>query len=133
MFHFRWYCVFVVPSCPGSTKRNVYTLQVIPFGDPRLIAVLRLTGAYRSLSRPSSPAGTKAFTICPLLIYLCPLKLVRPLLSKRDLCLSLFPYAVVNELRSLPALPLTATSIFSPDGGPDWTRTSDPRLIKAVL
>ena len=97
MFHFRWYCVFVVASCPVSTKRNVYTLQVIPFGDPRLIAVLQLTEAYRSLSRPSSPAGTKAFTVCPLLIYLCLLKLVCLLLSKQNLCLSLSTYAVVNE------------------------------------
>jgi hypothetical protein len=27
---------------------------------------LRLTAAYRSLSRPSSPSSTKASTMCPL-------------------------------------------------------------------
>jgi len=32
-----------------------------------------------------------------LLIYLCLLKLVSPPLAGRILCLSLFPYAVVNE------------------------------------
>ena len=40
--------------------------QVIPFGDPRVNACLRLTEAYRSLPRPSSPTGTKASTVRPL-------------------------------------------------------------------
>ena len=39
--------------------------RVAPFGDPRVNACLRLTVAYRSLLRPSSPLGTKAFTFCP--------------------------------------------------------------------
>ena len=38
---------------------------VAPFGDPRVKACLRLTGAYRSLPRPSSTLGTKAFTVRP--------------------------------------------------------------------
>ena len=38
---------------------------VVPFGDPRIKACLRLPGAYRNLLRPSSPLGTKAFTISP--------------------------------------------------------------------
>ena len=38
---------------------------VSPFGDPRVKACLRLTGAYRSLSRPSSTLGAKAFTVHP--------------------------------------------------------------------
>ena len=37
---------------------------VVPFGDPRINACLRLPVAYRNLLRPSSPLGTKAFTIC---------------------------------------------------------------------
>ena len=37
---------------------------VVPFGDPRIKACLRLPGAYRNLLRPSSPLGTKAFTSC---------------------------------------------------------------------
>jgi hypothetical protein len=37
---------------------------VIPFGNPRVKAYLPLSVAYRSLSRPSSPIGTKAFIIC---------------------------------------------------------------------
>ena len=32
--------------------------QVAPFGNPRVKACLRLTGAYRSLPRPSSPSCT---------------------------------------------------------------------------
>ena len=36
---------------------------VVPFGDPRITACLRLPVAYRNLLRPSSPLGTKAFTI----------------------------------------------------------------------
>ena len=38
---------------------------VSPFGNPRVNAHLRLTGAYRSLSRPSSTPGAKAFTVHP--------------------------------------------------------------------
>ena len=36
-----------------------------PFGNRRVKACLRLTDAYRSLPRPSSPLGTKAFTVRP--------------------------------------------------------------------
>ena len=97
MFHFRWYGGLLSPVARLSTKRNVDTLQVILFGDPRLTACLRLTGAYRSLSRPSSPAGTKAFTVRPLLIYHLSSKSVRHVLANGLLSSSLFPYAVVNE------------------------------------
>src|SRR5882672_7258200 len=38
---------------------------VSPFGNPRVKAHLQLTGAYRSLSRPSSTSGAKAFTVHP--------------------------------------------------------------------
>ena len=38
---------------------------VSPFGNPRVKAHLQLTGAYRSLSRPSSTPGAKAFTVRP--------------------------------------------------------------------
>ena len=41
------------------------TSWVVPFGDPRIKACLRLPVAYRNLLRPSSPLGTKAFTISP--------------------------------------------------------------------
>ena len=42
-----------------------YSSWVVPFGDPRIEACLRLPVAYRNLLRPSSPLGTKAFTISP--------------------------------------------------------------------
>ncbi len=38
---------------------------VAPFGNPRIKACLRLTGAYRSLPRPSSTPVAKAFTVRP--------------------------------------------------------------------
>ena len=38
---------------------------VAPFGNPRIKACLRLTGAYRSLPRPSSTSVAKAFTVRP--------------------------------------------------------------------
>src|SRR5262249_9529660 len=38
---------------------------VSPFGDPRVKACLQLTGAYRSLPRPSSTPGLKVFTVRP--------------------------------------------------------------------
>ena len=45
--------------------RRFYSAWVVPFGDPRIKACLRLPVAYRNLLRPSSPLGTKAFTISP--------------------------------------------------------------------
>ena len=39
--------------------------RVAPFGNPRIQACLQLPAAYRSLSRPSSPARAKASTIRP--------------------------------------------------------------------
>jgi hypothetical protein len=43
-----------------------YRHQVTPFGNLRIKVYLPLPEAYRSLSRPSSPVGTKASTLCPL-------------------------------------------------------------------
>ncbi len=42
--------------------------RVAPFGDPRIRAYLQLPVAYRSLSRPSSPARAKASTMRPFLL-----------------------------------------------------------------
>ena len=42
-----------------------YPGGVSPFGHPRVKACLQLTGAYRSLPRPSSTSGAKAFTVRP--------------------------------------------------------------------
>ena len=39
--------------------------RVRPFGDPRVTGHVRLTVAYRSLSRPSSASCAKASTVCP--------------------------------------------------------------------
>ena len=40
-----------------------YPMWIAPFGNPRLNAYLRLHVAYRSLLRPSSATGAKAFTL----------------------------------------------------------------------
>ena len=45
---------------PALASRNIYRDdrsrgRVVPFGNLRVKGHLRLTGAYRSLSRPSSP------------------------------------------------------------------------------
>jgi hypothetical protein len=61
--------MFQFPSFP--TARYVFTYgrpgihpgRVSPFGHPRVIGYLLLTVAYRSLSRPSSAIGAKAFTL----------------------------------------------------------------------
>ena len=42
-----------------------YPRWVAPFGNLRVEACLRLTGAYRSLPRPSSPSCAKASTVRP--------------------------------------------------------------------
>ena len=47
-------------GCSESSSR-----RVSPFGNPRIKACLRLPEAYRSLPRPSSPSGAKAFTVRP--------------------------------------------------------------------
>ena len=64
MFHFS--------GC-GSTRaidslesNEAFPHWVIPFGNLRIKAYLPLPGAYRSLSRPSSPVGTKASIMRPL-------------------------------------------------------------------
>ena len=41
-------------------------MWVAPFGNLRITGYLRLPEAYRSLSRPSSASGAKAFTMRPL-------------------------------------------------------------------
>ena len=41
---------------------------VVPFGDPRVNGHLRLTAAFRSLSRPSSPPRAKASAMRPSLL-----------------------------------------------------------------
>jgi hypothetical protein len=45
--------------------------QVSPFGHLRVNGYVRLTAAFRSLSRPSSAPSAKAFALCSLLLDLC--------------------------------------------------------------
>lgn len=48
---------FSSPGSPSDTSRSDRPSdgRVVPFGNPRINGHLRLPGAYRSLSRPSSP------------------------------------------------------------------------------
>ena len=63
MFHFTGCCLATL--CIQVAIIEYYLKGVIPFGNPRVKACLPLTVAYRSLPRPSSPLGTKAFMIRP--------------------------------------------------------------------
>ena len=51
--------------CIHSHDDAVLPHRVAPFGNPRVKACVQLTGAYRSLPRPSSPIGAKASAIRP--------------------------------------------------------------------
>ena len=51
--------------CIHSRDGAVLPHRVAPFGNPRVKACVQLTGAYRSLPRPSSPIGAKASAIRP--------------------------------------------------------------------
>ena len=42
--------------------------RVVPFGNHRVKGYLLLTGAYRSLSRPSSPPRAKASAVRPSIL-----------------------------------------------------------------
>jgi len=63
MFHFTGYRFATL--CIQVAMTEYYLRRVTPFGHPRVKACLPLTVAYRSLPRPSSPLGTKAFMIRP--------------------------------------------------------------------
>ena len=63
----RW---FTSPGWLRRTMNSLYVIQdypgwVAPFGNPRVGACLRLSEAYRSLPRPSSPSCAKASTVRP--------------------------------------------------------------------
>ena len=74
-------------SSPRWPPTSVSARWVVPFGNPRVKGHLRLTAAYRSLSRPSSPPGAKASTRCPSLLF------CRLTVTQRDgLILSAFVY-----------------------------------------
>ena len=67
MFHFSGYCV----SYPMYSGMNDQVLPQsgYPIRTPRIIACLQLPEVFRSLPRPSSPVGTKAFTVRPYLLH----------------------------------------------------------------
>ena len=60
--------VLPAPMCSGWGYAHCCA-WVRPFGDPRVEGCVLLAGDYRSLPRPSSPVGTKAFTVRPYLLH----------------------------------------------------------------
>jgi len=49
--------------CIQYMMQTYYCLRIAPFGNLRIDACLRLPVAYRSLPRPSSALGAKAFAL----------------------------------------------------------------------
>ncbi len=63
MFHFPEYRPGGLCIHPPVTGH--YSSRVAPFGNLRVKTLLQFTVAYRSLTRPSSPVGTKASIMRP--------------------------------------------------------------------
>ena len=63
MFQFPGFASLIRDDRPSDGR-------VVPFGDLRIKGHLHLPGAYRSLSRPSSPVRAKASAIRPCLLSL---------------------------------------------------------------
>ena len=64
---------FSSPRFPRSSlfysaraRPGIHPGRVPPFGHPRIAGYVRLPAAFRSLSRPSSASGAKAFALCSL-------------------------------------------------------------------
>ena len=60
--------LYTMYSCMSNW--SFFTSQVSPFGFPRIQSYLKLPVDYRSLSRPSSALGAKAFSLCSLQLNL---------------------------------------------------------------
>ena len=58
-------CFSSLRSPPHIADDRPSACRVVPFGCPRVNGHLRLSADFRSLSRPSSPPGAKASTVCP--------------------------------------------------------------------
>lgn len=153
MFHF---------STSHSLSGALYA-RVTPFGNLRINIRLQLPAAYRSLTRPSSSSGTKASTTSPYFSSrVCPASVSsyqETSLSKDRFCslvgscfvllgcpgLTEWTFTDEQGLSRTPEEEENSSSLLSivflgiqaypsaGSGGPDWTRTSDPRLIKAML
>jgi hypothetical protein len=59
------FCFARCPLPPKGGMPGYKARRVSPFGHPRVIGCLRLTGAYRSLPRPSSAPAAEASTPDP--------------------------------------------------------------------
>ena len=63
--------MFQFPAFAFRIERNAVPSRrrVVPFGDPRITGHLHLHAAFRSLSRPSSPARAKASSVRPFFCF----------------------------------------------------------------
>ena len=60
---------FSSPGSPPAEQDSAPSAHwVVPFGNLRINGYLRLPGAYRSLSRPSSPVRAQASTVRPYVL-----------------------------------------------------------------
>ena len=80
------------------------TYWVIPFGDLRIKGYLHLNGAFRSLSRPSSPPRAKASAMRPCLLLVLPTTYGRYILSALTLL-----FSVTSCQRSFENIPINWT------------------------
>ena len=129
MFHFPRYRPEAL--CIQTPVTRHYSGWVAPFGHPRISACLPLPGAYRSLPRPSSPAGTKASIVCPYA-----LDQFKPDLSTEVACPSLFNcQRAKKSLCAVGPPPHGAApfAAFAAIGGRAWNRTRDLILIRDAL
>ena len=69
MVHFPWLASTSLCVQLGIARHD--PCWVSPFGHLRLFGCTRLTGAFRSVPRPSSALNAKASTVCPYLLLLC--------------------------------------------------------------
>ena len=127
-------------------------MWVSPFGYPRISARLQLPEAFRSLPRPSSAPGAKAFPLrsfsldllCESIRYSCSHNIT----GKFYFLITLFSPEVRLLFKRTPASPFalfiqfSRYSLFSlrflhplslMDGGLKWTRTTDLALIRRAL
>ena len=101
-------------------------------------AHLQLPAAYRSLSRPSSALGAKAFPLRSLQLdhFFCEIIIGSIFLlencSNYYLCLNELTFSLILRI-TLLFLVYLLYSVFKVLGGLKWTRTTDLTLIRRAL
>lgn len=125
-----------------SPRMTLRKCRVAPFGNPRIQARLQLPVAYRSLSRPSSPARAKASTMRPFLLI--PLRFYTSQVRENSRWRSSLR-SFYARMKAILASIISArcsfwrisscqrTWITSDPSGVSRIRTGDPRYAKPML